>query len=279
MIRKILAVIIGFTALVGSAPALAQAYLGNNLRPFAVLAGSTVTCTGASTVTGDVGVSPLAAVVGFPVPCTDIGTIHTADAAAGAAQGDLTIAFTTLSPASLPCNINLTGVDLGGLTLVPGIYCFSSSAQLTGLLRLDAQGNPNATWVFQIGSTLTTAGNVTVINGGNPCAVQWRVGSSATLGAGSQIQGNILAQSSITLVTGANLIGRALARTAAVTLDTNQVSFAACGAGSGPGGAPGPFTPAAVPLTPGIPTLSEWAMILLSLLLVASGVVAMRKRF
>ena len=164
----------------GASPAWAQAYLGGNLRPFAILGASTVTCTGASVVTGDVGVSPLSAVVGFPVPCTDAGTIHAADATAAAAQVDLTTAFNTLS--AQPCGLDLTGTNLGGLTLTPGIYCFSSSAALTGTLTLNALGNPAAVWVFQIGSTLTTAGNVTFINAVNPsCGVQWRVGARRRL--------------------------------------------------------------------------------------------------
>ena len=124
----------------------------------------------------------------------------------------------------------MTGQDLGGLTLTPGVYCFSSSAQLTGTLTLDAQGNPNAVFIFKIGSTLTTASNssVVVINtGGNSsiaCNVFWQVGSSATLGTGTSFAGNILALTSITLNTGANVSGRVLARNGAVTLDTNNVT-------------------------------------------------------
>ena len=268
-LRKRCAVVAGagLTALVcSSSPAFAQGYLGGNLAPFAIVGATTVTCTGATVVRGDIGLSPGSSVTGFPVPCTDIGTIHIADAPAGLAQADLTTAFNTLT--GLPCGLDLTGTDLGGLTLTPGVYCFSSTAQLTGLLTLNALGDPNAVWVFQIGSTLTTAGNVLMTNGGNPCGVQWRVGTSATLGLGSQMVGNVLAQSAITLVNGANLIGRALARTAAVTLDNNQVSFLACGAAS----APPPFPGAPVP------TLTQWAMIALTLLLMAAGVIAMRRK-
>src|SRR4029079_5966203 len=128
---------------------------------------TTITCTGASVVRGDIGCSPgaLASVTGVPVPCSDIGTIHAADATAGLAQGDLTTAFNTLT--AQPCGLDLSGTDLGGLTLTPGVYCFSSSAQLTGILTLNALGNPNAVWVFQTGSTLTTAGSVLMTNGGN----------------------------------------------------------------------------------------------------------------
>jgi hypothetical protein len=267
---------LGLTALLcTSSPALAQSYLGGNLRPFAILGATpSVTCTGASVVTGDVGISPAASIVGFPVPCTNIGTLHAGDAAAANAQIDLTTAFNTLSAQS--CGLNLTGTDLGGLTLTPGIYCFNSSAGLTGTLTLNAQGNPAAVWVFQTGSTLTTAGDVVFINGGNPCGVQWRVGSSATIGAGSNMAGNILAQISITLVSGADLIGRALARTGTVTLDNNNVSFAACGAGGGAAGAPAPF-PTGIPLPP-VPTLTQWAMIVMTALLALAGLTAMRRR-
>ena len=98
------------------------------------------------------------------------------------------------------CDTNLTGQDLGGKTLTPGVYCFNTSAQLTGDLVLDAQGNPAAVWIFQMGSTLTTASNasVVVINGGSSCNVFWQVGSSATLGTGTAFKGNILALASIT---------------------------------------------------------------------------------
>jgi len=127
----------------------------------------------------------------------------------------------------MACNTNLTGQDLGGLTLSPGVYCFSSSAQLTGTLTLDAQGNGNALFVIQIGSTITTASNssVLLINGGQACNVFWQVGSSATLGTDTAFVGNILALTSITLTTGADVSGRALARNGAVTMDTNNVSI------------------------------------------------------
>jgi hypothetical protein len=255
-------------------PAWAQGYLGGNLRPFAILADTTVTCTGSSVVTGDVGVSPGSAVVGFPTPCTVNGTIHAGNATAAAAQVDLTAAYTTLSNEA--CDIDLTGTNLGGLTLTPGTYCFSSSAALTGTLTLNALGDPAAVWIFQTGSTLTTAGQVVFINGGNPCAVQWRVGSAATIGAGSEMVGNILAQTAITLVSGADLIGRALARDAAVTLDDNDVSFVACGAGGGAGGGPPPF-PGPPPIPP-VPSLAQWAMIAMASLLALAGVIAMRRR-
>ncbi|HYN07290.1 MAG TPA: ice-binding family protein [Vicinamibacterales bacterium] len=253
--------------------ALAQGYLGGNLRPFAVLAGTpNVTCTGASTITGDVGVSPAAAIVGFPVPCTNVGTLHAADATAAAAQLDLTTAYTTL--AGLPCAASV-GPNLAGLTLTQGVYCVGAAASnLTGTLTLDAQGNPNAVFVFQMSSSLITSSGstVSVINGGNACGVQWQVGSSATIGTGTAFVGNILALTSIAINTGANLTGRALARNGAVTLDVNNISSVLCGAGGGAGGAPPPFPPLAVPT---LPEMGAWALLVL---LLGGGVYLLSRR-
>ena len=240
----------------------AQSSLGT-AQSFAVLGGSTVTNTGPSVITGDLGVSPGAAVTGFP-PGTVTGTVHTADAAALQAQNDVITQYNAL--ASAACTADLTGQNLGGLTLTPGVYCFSSSAQLTGALTLNAQGNVGATFIFKTGSTLTTASGSTValINGGNPCGVAWQIGSSATLGTTTSFIGNLIALTSITLNTGANIIGgRALARNGAVTLDTNNISFAAC-------------TAAGVP--PAVPTLATWAMIALSGLLALAGFLTLRRR-
>jgi hypothetical protein len=146
------------------------------------------------------------------------------------AQSDSVTAYNAL--AGQACNFNLTGEDLGGLMLTTGVYCFSSSAQLTGALTLDAQGNPGAVFIFQIGSTLTTASNssVNIINSGSACNVFWQVGSSATLGTTTSFMGGILAKTSITLNTGASLSGGALAQTGATTLDSNTVSVAQCNA-------------------------------------------------
>jgi hypothetical protein len=204
-------------------PLLATAPSLGTAGSFAVLGGSTVTNTGPTIVTGDLGVSPGTAITGFP-PGSVIGTQHSADAVAAQAQSDVTAAYNDL--AGQACDTDLTGQDLGGMTLAPGVYCFSTSAQLTGNLVLDALGDPNAVWVFQIGSTLTTASNasVAVINGGTSCNVFWQVGSSATLGTATAFKGNILALASIGLDKGASLSGRALAQTAAVTLDTNTIS-------------------------------------------------------
>jgi hypothetical protein len=214
--------------LVAWSPAAAQVSLGT-AQSFGVIGGSTVTNTGATTVNGNVGVSPGSAVTGFPPGVVVGGAIHSNDAVAAQAQNDLTTAYNNI--AATPCTVDLTGQNLGGLMLSPGVYCFSSSAQLTGALTLDALGNPNALFLFKIGSTLTTASgsSVTIINGGTGChRVFWQVGSSATVGTGSSFTGEILALTSITLTTGANTSGRALARNGAVTLDTNNVNT--CGA-------------------------------------------------
>jgi type VI secretion system secreted protein VgrG len=211
-----------------------------NAQPFAVLGGSTVTNTGSSVVDGDLGVWPGTAITGFP-PGIVTGTIHADEAVAMGAHFDLIKAYNTL--AGMGPATNLSGQDLGGLTLTPGVYFFSSTAQLTGTLTLDAQGLADAMFVFQIGKTLTTASNSSVleINGvqsfNQNNGVYFQVGSSATLGTDTRFAGNILALTSITLNTGATIdCGRALARNGAVTMDTNTVSIGSaesCGTGDG----------------------------------------------
>jgi hypothetical protein len=225
------------TALAQVAPSLGTA------QSFAVLGATTVTNTGPTIITGDLGVSPGTAVTGFPPGIVIGGTIHAADAVAANAQADTTAAYNDL--ASQACDTTFgVPTDIGGMTLVPGVYCFASSAGLTGALTLDAQGDPNAVWVFKIGSTLITASNssVLIINGGQQCNVFWQVGSSATLGTGTTFIGNILALTSITLTTNATLSGRALAQNGAVTLDSNRVAISAC---------------AVPPVTPIPPTLGK----------------------
>jgi hypothetical protein len=261
--------------LVASQPLQAQTYLGTN-RPFAVLGATAVTCVVASAVTGELGISPngAASITGYPVPpCTVTGAIHAADGVALTAQNDLVTAYNTL--ASLPCTQDLTGQDLGTVgVLTPGVYCFDTSAQLTGALVLDALGRPNAAFVFQIGSTLTTApgATVSIVNGGSACGVSWQVGSSATLDTATTLLGNIVALTSITGNAGANVTGRALARNGAVTLSGNVNNACAAYTGSGiPGAAAGPGSVA-------VPTLSEWAMIVLAALLALGGFVALRRR-
>ncbi len=207
----------------------AQAPELGTLVNFAVLAGSTVTNTGPTLIFGDLGVSPGNAVTGFP-PGTVVapGVFHVADAAALQAQVDLTNAYINLF--NRPATFDLTGQNLGGRVLVPGVYNFSSSAQLTGLLTLNGLNNPNSVFIFNIGSSLTTASAsaVALINGAQGGNVFWRVGSSATLGTTTAFTGNILAQASITLNTGATITcGAAWARTGAVTLDSNMISLCA----------------------------------------------------
>ena len=210
---------------------------------FAVLAGSTATNTGTTTITGNLGVWPGSAITGFPPGIVNPPfTTHAGDAVALQAQDDLTKAYVGL--AGMPANSVLTGVDLGGLTLTSGVYYFKTSAQLTGTLTLDAQGLNNAFWVFQIGSTLTTASNsvVEVINLGSNDGIDdgvfWQVGSSATLGTDTVFEGNILALASITLITSATIPnGRALARNDAVTMDTNVISIICPNGGPGYSGA------------------------------------------
>lgn len=196
-------------------------------QSFAVLAGSTVTNTGPTVLDGDLGVSPGSAITGFlPGIVLPPGTTHANDAVAMQAQNDLTTAYNHF--AGLSSTLNLTGQDLGGMTLTPGVYTFNTSAQLTGTLTLDPLGDPNSLFVFQIGSTLTTASTSVVqkLNEIEDDNVYWQVGSSATLGTGTQFEGNILALTSITLNTGANIdCGRALARNGAVTLDTNNIDL------------------------------------------------------
>ena len=197
-------------------------------QSFAVLAGSAVTNIGATTLVGSLGVDPGLAISGFPPGLVTGGTVHAGDATALQAESDVTTAYNVL--ASDACNSDLSGMDLGGLTLTPGVYCFSSSAQLTGKLTLDAQGSPDAVFIFQIGSALTTgsSASVAVIGGGQNCNVFWQVGSSATLGTGTVFTGSVLALTSITLDTGASIAGRALARNGAVTMDTNQIIAGSC---------------------------------------------------
>jgi len=236
-------------------PAVATAPSLLTAESFAVLAASTVTNTGPTTIYGNVGVSPGSAVGDFPPGVVTGGTIHAADAAAAQAQLDVTAAYIDLDGQT--CEFDLTGQDLGGLTLTPGVYCFTTSAQLTGQLTLDGGGDPNAVFVFQTGSTLITASNssVVVADGADLCNVYWQVGSSATLGTGTAFIGSILASESITLNTGASLVGRALALNGAVTMDTNDISIEPCYVFEAPTAVPTDTTvPTAAPTDTTVPT-------------------------
>ena len=251
---------LGLTALapVSSAHAQAAPALGT-VASFAVLGASTVTNTGTTILTGtaadpgNLGVSPGSAITGFPpgILTGPGATIHFNDAVAIQAQNDLATAFNTLT--NKPATVNLTGQNLGGLTLVPGVYSFASSAQLTGALTLNGLGNPNAVFIFNIGSSLTTASAsvVTLINGAQGSNVFWKVGSSATLGTTTSFSGDILANASVTLNTGARITcGAAWAQTGAVTLDTNTISLCdlVAGVGVGAAGAAASLGPTGFPL-------------------------------
>jgi type VI secretion system secreted protein VgrG len=247
----------------GAALAATSPRLGTALN-FTVLAGSTITNTGPSVVTGNLGLHPGSSVTGFP-PGVVTGVKHVTDAVALRAKTDLRTAY--IDAANAPTTSNLTGKNLGGKNLVPGVYKFSSSAQLTGRLTLSGNG----VFIFKIGSTLTTASNadVRLTNGAQACAVYWQVGSSATLGTATHFQGNLMALTSITLNTGANILtGRALARNAALTLHNNRITppVGACTLGSSNGGGPG-STP--VPGT----GAGETGFVIPVLMVIAGGVI------
>ena len=245
----------------------AQISLGPNVSTFAVLASQTVTNSGPTVITGNLGVSPLTAITGFATvdggPGLVVGTIYANTGLAPAAQAELTTSYNTA--AGLPSN-GLNPANLGGTTVFPGVYTSSSTLGITGTVTLDAQNNPNAIFVFQIGSGLTTATNsvVQLINQASPANVYWQVGSSATLGTTSSISGNILALTSISFGTGAVLRGRALARNGAVTLLGNIVNNT---------GAP-VATP--TPTPPPLPAPSS--LILVATALVCAGIYQKRER-
>jgi Ice-binding-like len=209
---------------------------------FSVLAGSTVTNTGPTTMFGDLGLSPGSSVTGAPQV---LGQTHVDDAVAIGAKNALTTAYN--DAASRPSN-GSAGTDLAGQTVLPGVRTASSSLLLSsGSVTLDAQGDPNAVFVFQIGSTLITGSSTTVllVNGAQACNVFWQVGSSATLGTGTRFVGTVMASASITANTAATIHGRLLAQTGAVTLDTNTITTSNCASSvTGSGGGTETTTPA-----------------------------------
>ena len=206
---------------------------------FAVLAGTpNVTNSGLSTITGDLGIHPAAAVTGFP-PGIVNGTIHTADAVALQAKSDLTVAY--LDAAGRPSTAVVAGGTLGGQTLVGGVYNAGGvTLDLTGTVTLDGQNDPSSVWIFQATSDLVTASSSTVafINGAQPCNVFWQVTSSATLGSGSTFVGTILALTSIWMDSAVTLNGRALARNGQVTLINDTIAAPACAAAPAAAAAP-----------------------------------------
>jgi hypothetical protein len=265
---------LGLTAFLAvSAPAFAQ--LLGSASNFAVLGATpNVTNTGSSVVTGSVGVWPAASITGFPPGSIVAGTglLHLGNTVAQQAQTDTTAAYLNLaglvSAPILPA--------LGGVTLIPGVYN-AGAANLTGTLTLNGPG----LYVIQATALTTASGPgasaVAFINGASACDLWWQVGSSAAIGTFSAMRGNILALTSITIATSASLQGRALARNGTVTLDSNNIT--ACSGGT----TPGYLVPPLVPVVPpgagtDIPTLSEWAMILLASLLAMGGFAAIRRQ-
>lgn len=243
-------------------PAAAQAApvgLGT-AGPFVVLGGTKVTNVGPSVLNGNLGISPGTELEGFGLPAVINGSTHATDEVAAKAQLDLTTAYDVAAGQSvLPAN-DLSGTDLGERKLGPGTYRYNAAALLTGALTLDAEGDPNAEFVFQIGSQLTTesASSVLLVNGASPCNVYWQVGSSADLGTTTAFQGSLMALTSISLKNGATVLGRMLARNGQVSLINNVLTRPLCATGStpppseetpgGPGAPGGPGT-----VSPGAP--------------------------
>lgn len=265
MILRIWSIATSAVILLAAVPGSAQ-ILGT-AGSYGALGGSTVTNTGSTVILGDLGVSPGLAITGFNAidggPGQFTGAVNQGNAAALLAQSDLTAAYITL--AGLAFTSDLTGQDLGGMNLTPGVYFFSSSAQLTGALTLDALGDANARFVFQIGSTLTTATDsiVNLVNLGGACGpdagIFWQVGSSATIGVNTDFTGSILALTSITLNTGASIdYGRALARNGAVTLDSNVIDARDPDAGYCP---PDGREPPPLPVLTPVPEPSTYGLI------------------
>jgi Protein of unknown function (DUF3494). len=228
--------VIGLLAAAEMVVATGPATVGlGTAAPFAVLAGTPkVANTGTTVINGNLGISPAAAVTGFP-PGIVHGTIHKADAVALQAQSDLTTAYT--DAAGRP--VTATHGTLGGLTLAPGVYTAGGVVLgLTGTLTLDGQNDPNSVWIFKATSALVTASSssVKLINGASSCNVFWQVTSSATLGTGSTFVGTIMALTSITMKSGVTLHGRALARNGKVTMINDRITSSTCFSGGGAGG-------------------------------------------
>ena len=253
--------LLGASVLLAASPAFAaQGHVGlGTADSFAVLAGSGITNTGPTTITGDIGTFPTTSQTGFG-SITLNGTNHGGDAVTQGAKSDLVVAYDDAAGRKPVTNVP---VELGGSTLLEGVYT-SPTFGLTGTLTLDAKGRPEAQFIFQAGSTLIAEANsrVLLLNGADPCHVVWQVGSSATFKTGTRFVGDVLALTSITAQTGATFQGRLLARNGAVTLDTNTITRANCVAPAGdgttttttPGTTSTTGTPAANPSTGSNPT-------------------------
>jgi len=209
---------------------MAQSVDLGTAKDFVVLAGAGITNTGSTTLFGNVGTHPTPSITGFNTVTLD-GVIHGNNAVSQQAKFDLLTAYNDAAgrPAP-PANTYAPIFDLGGLTLIPGVYNDPTSFEITGVLTLDGQGSPDSVWIFQTGSTLLTASNsaISLINGADACNIFWQVGSSATLGTGTDFAGTIMALTSITLNTGATVDGRALAVNGAVTMDGNTILRSIC---------------------------------------------------
>jgi hypothetical protein len=220
-------VILGWAVGAGAAPD-AQPPVGlGTAKSFAVLAGQTVTNTGPSVISGDLGVSPGSAITGFPPGTVIHGSEHAADAVASQAQSDLTTAYNDAAGRTPATTVSK---DLGGQTLAPGVYKATSGLGLTGTVTLNAHDNPSAVFIFQAASTLITASSSTVklTGGAQACNVFWQVGSSATLGTNTTFVGSILALTSASVQTGTTVDGRVLARNGQVSLDDNTITVPTC---------------------------------------------------
>jgi len=213
-------------ATAGGAQAAATAVPLGTAGAFAVLAGSGITNTGTTTITGDVGTDPKSSITDNGA-MTITGETHAADEVSTLAKTDLVTGYNNAAAQSRTAD---TGAELGGQTLVSGVYGTNAALGLTGTVTLDGAGRTDGVWVFQAGSTLITASSSRVLltNGATPCNVYWQVGSSATLGTGTSFVGTILASASITATTGATINGRLLAQSGAVTLDTNVITRSNC---------------------------------------------------
>ncbi|KAK5240074.1 hypothetical protein LTS06_012578, partial [Exophiala xenobiotica] len=203
----------------------AQAINLGTAAAFGVLGASDVTNTGPTIINGDLGVFPGTSITGFP-PGIINGALHNSDAVAQIAQADATTAYNVAAGLAYSAGNDLTGQDLGGIILDPGVYHYDSSAGLTGTLTLDGKGDSNSVFVFQIGSTLITGTGSTValVNGALACNVFWQVGSSATLGTGTVFNGNVLALASITVNSGDTNAGGLYALTGGITLINDVIN-------------------------------------------------------